>query len=665
MGRIIRTVISAISVLAAAAVFGLAGGLRAQDLEPYRDWFGSYGFTDSLGNIAIDCQFDDVKGFTEGYAPVLSRSGVTVGGGGVFGPLSPTLKWGYIDTAGMIVIPCRFDLANQFSEGYAAVMSGNRWGFIDYTGDTLVSFRYDEVKDFVNGFAAVRRGGSWGFIDTDGQEAVPCGYDAVSNFGADGFAAVNRADSSGFVFRNGSWYATKDRALDWIRGIPFSIYAKDKVMNRMNGWQGLQPGESVPDCESRVNDDTFMARLEGLELRSEAEYLDANRIEEPECVLGGYDTLSGTFAVMVMDGADEEDADRRGRQFRMDVSVPVGDTAAVRSGWKRVRASFEYFISNDRPAVAEALFSLPGKRVLQWINPDYAPRNGLLLDYDIDPLDFSLPGRIYREMLRCAADSSAAGTDSSIPGRPGRSSDTYAVVIASEHYVSGDSVPFALNDGRIFYEYCLRRLGIPRDNIRLVLDATSEDLNAVETWLAKESRVFNADTRVVVYYSGRCVMDDVLREPCLLPVDGTSGGTQSGLSLNRLYSLLQESSADNALFLIDASYGRTGRDGMRSEVFDWHAPDAGSLQPADRMVVFYAAGDGEGAYPYPLKRHGLFTYFLLKALQDNPGSISYGALFDYISENVQRLSEKLYGRRQKPEVYSSRWDGEAWREFVM
>lgn len=403
MGRIIRTVISAISVLAAAAVFGLAGGLRAQDLEPYRDWFGSYGFTDSLGNIAIDCQFDDVKGFTEGYAPVLSRSGVTVGGGGVFGPLSPTLKWGYIDTAGMIVIPCRFDLANQFSEGYAAVMSGNRWGFIDYTGDTLVSFRYDEVKDFVNGFAAVRRGGSWGFIDTDGQEAVPCGYDAVSNFGADGFAAVSRADSSGFVFRNGSWYATKDRALDWIRGIPFSIYAKDKVMNRMNGWQGLQPGESVPDWEARVNDDTFMARLEGLELRSEAEYLDANRIEDPECVLGGYDTLSGTFAVMVMDGADEEDADRRGRQFRMDVSVPVGDTAAVRSGWKRVRASFEYFISNDRPAVAEALFSLPGKRVLQWINPDYAPRNGLLLDYDIDPLDFSLPGRIYREMLRCAA----------------------------------------------------------------------------------------------------------------------------------------------------------------------------------------------------------------------------------------------------------------------
>ena len=331
----------------------------------------------------------------------------------------------------------------------------------------------------------------------------------------------------------------------------------------------------------------------------------------------------------------------------------------------RVRASFEYFISNDRPAVAEALFSLPGKRVLQWINPDYAPRNGLLLDYDIDPLDFSLPGRIYREILRCAADSSAAGTDSSIPGRSGRSSDTYAVVIASEHYVSGDSVPFALNDGRIFYEYCLRRLGIPRDNIRLVLDATSDDLNAVETWLAKESRVFNADTRVVVYYSGRCVMDDVLREPCLLPVDGTSGGTQSGLSLNRLYSLLQESSADNALFLIDASYGRTGRDGMRSEVFDWHGPDAGSLQPADRMVVFYAAGDGEGAYPYPLKRHGLFTYFLLKALQDNPGSISYGALFDYISENVQRLSEKLYGRRQKPEVYSSRWDGEAWREFVM
>ena len=292
-----------LTVLLAAA--GRISG-QAQDLEPYRDWFGSYGFTDSLGNIVIECRFDDVKGFTEGYAPVLSRGGNVLGEGGVFGTLSPTLKWGYIDTSGMIVIPCQFDLAEQFSEGYAAVMSGNKWGFVNHVGDTLVSYKYDEVRKFVNGYAAVRQGQKWGYIDTEGQELVPCVYDAAGSFGQDGFAAVTKADSSGFVFRNGNWYATKDRALNWIRGIPFSIYAKDKMMNNMNEWQRLAPGESVPDWEARVNDETFVARLDGLELRFGAGYLAANqrcrRMMRPQWRADGRESSRSSSILSTMTG---------------------------------------------------------------------------------------------------------------------------------------------------------------------------------------------------------------------------------------------------------------------------------------------------------------------------------------------------------------------------
>ena len=104
---------------------------------------------------------------------------------------------------------------------------------------------------------------------------------------------------------------------------------------------------------------------------------------------------------------------------------------------------------------------------------------------------------------------------------------------------------------------------------------------------------------------------------------------------------------------------------MMYGVFDDGGVDGSWMRPDDRMVVFYAAGEDEGAYPYPEKKHGLFTYFLLKALQDNPDGISYGDLFDYISANVESVSAELYGRRQKPEVYSSEWDGEAWREFSL
>ena len=45
------------------AVQALAEVAGAQDrsLRPYRDWFGSYGYVDTVGNIVIDCQFDDAR----------------------------------------------------------------------------------------------------------------------------------------------------------------------------------------------------------------------------------------------------------------------------------------------------------------------------------------------------------------------------------------------------------------------------------------------------------------------------------------------------------------------------------------------------------------------------------------------------------------------------
>lgn len=629
----------------------------AQNLEPYRDWFGSYGFTDSLGNIVIECRYDDVKEFSEGYAPVLSRGGNISENGSVFGSLSLTLKWGYIDTSGMIVIPCRFDIANPFSEGYAAVMYGNKWGFITYDGDTLVSYKYDEVRDFVNGCAAVRRGSRWGYIDADGQEFVPCIYDAAGSFGTDGFASVSLADSSGFVFRNGKWYATKDRALDWIRGIPFSVYARDKVMNKMNQWLKRDNSESVPDWEARVNDDTFMARMEGLEMRTAAEYIEANRMSDPECFLGSYDTAAGAFNVKVQAGR---------RKLDMQIPVPVGDTSSVVDGWKKVRADFRYFINNDRAAVAEAVFTLPDRKSYEWRAPSYVPgESGLVLSYDMEDMDFGLPGKIYRQMQRFRDGNAVAETDRNIPAAPEKNENMYAIVVANENYLSGETVPYALNDGDIFAEYCRRRLGIGGDNLKIVMDGSAEDMGSVNAWLDRVSLLFNADTRVVVYFSGKCVIDESTGQPYLLPVDYASEGVQTGICLPDLYSRLLASSVDNAVLFIDASFGGVDRDGMRSSVFSRESVGADALRPEDRMVVFYAAGDGEGAYPYPEKKHGLFTYFLLKSLQDNPAGVSYGDMYDYIYPNVLKVSQSLYGRDQKTEVYSSEWDGEAWRDFSL
>jgi hypothetical protein len=58
-------------------------------------------------------RFDGVGDFSGGLAPAKIGD-----------------KWGYIDTAGRLVIARMFDSARSFSEGLAPVQDGVKWGYI-------------------------------------------------------------------------------------------------------------------------------------------------------------------------------------------------------------------------------------------------------------------------------------------------------------------------------------------------------------------------------------------------------------------------------------------------------------------------------------------------------------------------------------------------------
>ena len=56
-----------------------------------------------------------------------------------------TMKYGFIDENGTIIIPAIYNTAYDFSEGYAYVETDEKTGFIDKTGTIkiLVKFRQD------------------------------------------------------------------------------------------------------------------------------------------------------------------------------------------------------------------------------------------------------------------------------------------------------------------------------------------------------------------------------------------------------------------------------------------------------------------------------------------------------------------------------------------
>jgi hypothetical protein len=83
------------------------------------------------------------------------------------------------------------------------------------------------------------------------------------------------------------------------------------------------------------------------------------------------------------------------------------------------------------------------------------------------------------------------------------------------------------------------------------------------------------------------------------------------------------------------------------------------------MVVFTAAQGDETAYPYKSKQHGMFTYYLLKKLQETKGEATLGELADYIIKEVKRQSFDENNRKQTPVVKPSSDMGDSWRKLKL
>lgn len=60
--------------------------------------------------------------------------------------------------------------AKAYSEGLAPVQSANgRWGYINERQQWVIAPRFEDAQEFKGGRAAVRQNGKWGFINKSGD----------------------------------------------------------------------------------------------------------------------------------------------------------------------------------------------------------------------------------------------------------------------------------------------------------------------------------------------------------------------------------------------------------------------------------------------------------------------------------------------------------------
>lgn len=243
--------------------------------------------------------------------------------------------------------------------------------------------------------------------------------------------------------------------------------------------------------------------------------------------------------------------------------------------------------------------------------------------------------------------------DVDIPQAKTSNENTFVVICANENYQKEEQVPFAIHDGEVFMEYCIKTLGIPERNIRFEKNATLNNMKHEVTWLKNTLLAFKGEGRGIVYYSGHGMPDDNSKNAYLLPVDGYATDPESGYSLDAIYADLGGVKAESVTYFIDACFSGANRNGnMLAESRGVAVKSkAGSLK--GNSVAFSAAQGDETAYVYSDKSHGMFTYFLLKKLQETKGNVNYGELADYINDKVAKMSLVENSKGQTPTATAS------------
>lgn len=258
--------------------------------------------------------------------------------------------------------------------------------------------------------------------------------------------------------------------------------------------------------------------------------------------------------------------------------------------------------------------------------------------------------------------------DSLIPAAKYQHYEIYALIIGNENYRYAPTVPFALHDANIFRQYCELTIGIPSQQIHIVENASKQMIleQELEDWLGI---IQNPEQKkLIVYYCGHGVPDlGDNNKAYLLPVDVRGSNPKRGISLDDFYGKIADLGFEQTTVFLDACFsGVRNNKAVFEGTREVEIKSKPGVIPDKRMIVFSAARRDEVAQSYTKQGHGLFTYYLLKALMDTQGNVSLGKLADYINESVVNRSLKFDTHKQQtPEVNTSSSIVDKWRRWTL
>lgn len=246
-----------------------------------------------------------------------------------------------------------------------------------------------------------------------------------------------------------------------------------------------------------------------------------------------------------------------------------------------------------------------------------------------------------------------------------KNENVFALIISNENYELAANVDNAINDGTVFKEYCIKTLGLPSQNVRYFKNMSYGKMRKAINDIIEIAGILGGDASIILYYAGHGIPDNKTKDAYLMPIDADGTDTQVCISLKELYDSLNSSAHKQCIVFLDACFSGAQRDGDMIMAARGVKLKPQEATPQGKTVVFCATSSDEAAYSYKEENHGLFTYFVLKKLQETKGNTSLGDLADYLNKNVSLQSRLINNNPQTPSVSVSSSISDEWKSLKL
>ena len=625
----------------------------------------------------------------------------------------------YINPQGRPILPVEYDKVGNFNEGLAWVSSNGKYGYIDRDGELVIDTLFTSATDFSDGIAFVSYNGRMGSIKVkDEADVIP--QLVISSI------SIDDANSNGRVEAEEKF--TIDVELNNPTGEDLrNVNVQFAGQQDQADWFNFG-GQSVFIPELRANSDTTVtfdgtAALSLVSDKINLEFMGmASNIMDPVKNQYSFDALGINACKPVITGywvyKDNHTPIKAGDMANLMITVKNDGSDLA----KDVEIGFNWpeGISSDGNTLKIPVLK-PGETtevtsrfLVDSTMTDSLSRNGLtvvarLSEYtqkhkDIKYLSF-FTGRMNAEvnlengapamMYQYASDNNylaQATPQVSSPKITASSASTgtqeitkesadvsellaglapvvepdqnkFALVIGNEDYNSFKqtttyevNVDYAERDADAFAAYATDYMGVPKENVILLHNATYAQMNFNINKLIMMSKTNPGNVELYIFYAGHGQHDVDSKETYLMPVDVSISSPTAGIKLEKLYADLGTSQAKKTYVFMDACYSGVGRGIV--------------IKPKEALingntVVFTATSSTQRSMPYKEKQHGMFTYFLLKALRDSGGKATVGTLFEATRKDVVKNSIWINNSEQTPELLTGEGIETGWEGWAL